>query len=702
MVIRWQQFLFSVFLLIGALFFVSSVQATPETLWNEHRIISHPTLNYGVTPGQTAPGRIWLPEEVTNGSYPIVIYLHGKNDGRRTLYGPTEGGVPSRQYDRFLKNQIARKQLSPAIFVSPFHEAHVKPTENFTTFGFTLPDLLGKVERLVQEKIPQVSIDRNKIVVVGHSNGAIRPNASLHKIADDNPGLFGLVNADGGFDPGLATSIKKNGAKNVVGLSARYPRHDRIAESWKRIVIGDERDYTPCDTALFRECKKSASKNYYFFRTVEDSWKKHSETVPIFYRNYLQLILPGGNFTPGQTSAVSSITPQTFQQSQPKTDTQIREEVRSVFRFPDLKITIPGLSFSEESFLDRAIKKEGDIWYIYIPFVGEYLQAIYRYGMGILGLIAVIVIIVSGMQWSVSRGESDVISSAKSRIGKAIIGLLLGICSYILLYLIHPSLLEFNSLRIQYVVEKDLGQFNEDVQPVSFDQIIGKIENADYVSVPSSAAAPSGVGQNGIPIFKQGDPRWRKLGYGNGGLPVCEGRDNNGPDTATCCTVMGYSACGPTAVAMVLRAVGLEVDPRHTSVVAVQSEARVCNKGTNLIDHRFRAAVEKTFNVKYELINHLTDRNPQERLNRILSYLQNGKPLISDGPQIGYEDNGTKNEHKGHYYVYTGVGKKNHLGGPEVDVVWINDPARKSTYVLMSDFEKKVFQGVAFVYITKK
>jgi len=75
--------------------------------------------------------------------------------------------------------------------------------------------------------------------------------------------------------------------------------------------------------------------------------------------------------------------------------------------------------------------------------IGDYIQNLYRYGVSIAGLLAVIMIITSGLQWAMSGGNTSIIQSAKKRLGGAILGLILVTFSYAILNNINPYLVNF-------------------------------------------------------------------------------------------------------------------------------------------------------------------------------------------------------------------------------------------------------------------
>jgi hypothetical protein len=71
--------------------------------------------------------------------------------------------------------------------------------------------------------------------------------------------------------------------------------------------------------------------------------------------------------------------------------------------------------------------------------IGIFIQYIYRYGIIFAGILAVLIIIVAGLQWTSSGGNSSTIESAKNRITGAVTGLILVACSYIILNTINPA-----------------------------------------------------------------------------------------------------------------------------------------------------------------------------------------------------------------------------------------------------------------------
>lgn len=68
-----------------------------------------------------------------------------------------------------------------------------------------------------------------------------------------------------------------------------------------------------------------------------------------------------------------------------------------------------------------------------------YLGLIYRWAAGIVGIIAILIIIVSGIQISASNGEAEAMSAAKKRIFQSLGGLALLFLASGLLYMVDPN-----------------------------------------------------------------------------------------------------------------------------------------------------------------------------------------------------------------------------------------------------------------------
>lgn len=110
---------------------------------------------------------------------------------------------------------------------------------------------------------------------------------------------------------------------------------------------------------------------------------------------------------------------------------------------PVLNISIPGIS------LTKPFLRGGDI---IIQFLPEYIAGVYRYALGIAAILAVVMIMIGGVQYIIgSSTGSEAVTAARTRITNAITGLVLVLSAYLVLYVVNPNLTAFDALEISYV-----------------------------------------------------------------------------------------------------------------------------------------------------------------------------------------------------------------------------------------------------------
>jgi len=105
--------------------------------------------------------------------------------------------------------------------------------------------------------------------------------------------------------------------------------------------------------------------------------------------------------------------------------TQCTEEKKGIY----LQVSIPGLGKISGTGLDYCVKG--------FP---EYIKSIYNLFIGIVGFLAVIMIMAGGFQWLIAAGNAQKISGAKTTIISAIMGLVLALGSYSILSWVNPRL----------------------------------------------------------------------------------------------------------------------------------------------------------------------------------------------------------------------------------------------------------------------
>lgn len=75
--------------------------------------------------------------------------------------------------------------------------------------------------------------------------------------------------------------------------------------------------------------------------------------------------------------------------------------------------------------------------------IGDYINAIYKYAIGIVGILAAVVLMFGGVLWITAGGNAERVGNAKSWIGAALTGLVLTLASYTILYTVNPDLVNF-------------------------------------------------------------------------------------------------------------------------------------------------------------------------------------------------------------------------------------------------------------------
>jgi len=79
------------------------------------------------------------------------------------------------------------------------------------------------------------------------------------------------------------------------------------------------------------------------------------------------------------------------------------------------------------------------------PGLYTYLKAVFLTGIGLAGVLAVLMIVIGGIQYIGSGMSPSGKEDAKDRITSAILGLLLALGAYLILNTINPNLVNFSS-----------------------------------------------------------------------------------------------------------------------------------------------------------------------------------------------------------------------------------------------------------------
>lgn len=121
------------------------------------------------------------------------------------------------------------------------------------------------------------------------------------------------------------------------------------------------------------------------------------------------------------------------------------------FKMPELQISIPNLVFTKVSEIKCETDANGKPTKCAFPWIGEYIAGIYKYAIGIVGILAAVVLMIGGVIWIMAGGSATAIGEAKAWIGASLTGLIIALTSYLILYQVNPALVNFNSLNINIV-----------------------------------------------------------------------------------------------------------------------------------------------------------------------------------------------------------------------------------------------------------
>lgn len=125
------------------------------------------------------------------------------------------------------------------------------------------------------------------------------------------------------------------------------------------------------------------------------------------------------------------------------------------FTMPELQISIPGLKLTPSSSI-KVVPNDDGTFYFTVPWLSEYLMAIYNYGLAIAGVLAAIILMAGGVLWLISSGDASTITQAKELITGSITGLVILMSSYIILVQINPDLTKFKPITIGTIKKIDL------------------------------------------------------------------------------------------------------------------------------------------------------------------------------------------------------------------------------------------------------
>lgn len=91
-----------------------------------------------------------------------------------------------------------------------------------------------------------------------------------------------------------------------------------------------------------------------------------------------------------------------------------------------------------------------------IPWIGVYISSLYKYLIGIVGILAAVVLMIGGVIWLTAGGNQTRIGEAKAWIGASLTGLIIALTSFMILYQVNPDLVNFKPIKITVVEDNSI------------------------------------------------------------------------------------------------------------------------------------------------------------------------------------------------------------------------------------------------------
>lgn len=112
----------------------------------------------------------------------------------------------------------------------------------------------------------------------------------------------------------------------------------------------------------------------------------------------------------------------------------------------------------------------------------EYIKIIYRFGIGLIALIALFLIVFNGVNWILAGGNDQRIGEAKKGIIGAVIGLIIALSSFLILNTINPKLVSLDEMQVPLIQLQEV--LSGTIEPC-YKTFIGQDPYEDSYTTPS-------------------------------------------------------------------------------------------------------------------------------------------------------------------------------------------------------------------------
>ncbi len=317
---------------------------------------------------------------------------------------------------------------------------------------------------------------------------------------------------------------------------------------------------------------------------------------------------------------------------------------------PKLEIDVPGLEFSGNVTGEPA---EGGHTFA-LPYIAQYINAVYRYAIGLGIVLAVVMLMYAGIRWMTSLGDSSQVSDAQSMVQNAVLGLILLMSVYTILYIINPDLIKLKSLQILAPTQ------------ATWDLDTGISDASDGDKFTGAAVS---ISAGSFPDYKQCDSRWADTPYTDkSNNPMQCTSSHNSPPGSEAPDTICKSGCGITSLANVLAYYGEQVSPKEAAAFSAKIGAHTSCVGTA------GPSLCKSIAGAYPKLQcHLIKTGDTKA---VIDNVRAKKPVIfSCHGCEGTTNTNAKRSYKAHYMILIGI----NADGTQFQVL---DSARKNDYVV--------------------
>lgn len=123
--------------------------------------------------------------------------------------------------------------------------------------------------------------------------------------------------------------------------------------------------------------------------------------------------------------------------------------------------------------------------------LGVFIKSIYNWGIGIVGILALAQLVIGGVQYMMS-GAVDKTQAAKDRIFNALIGVVMALTSYLIIYTINPELVKVGFELAP--LDQSISISTEKITACMTTGELQKYTDNNYTCVSAGASCPEGKG----------------------------------------------------------------------------------------------------------------------------------------------------------------------------------------------------------------